>query len=151
MLYWSMMLNRNEQIATICSLILLVKGSFNVWNPMLTTGHAYLVWKMIYRSLKQLNFRIKLLSLYIDTGGTLGLPAFIYLLMTPHLKCRFLSATIRMKSSGMSTVCKGIFRLNNPAPLPAAGRVLPWVIAVPVRVQKQICRRKFVKDSMQAT
>lgn len=116
MLYWNMMWNSNEQIATVCSLLLLVKGSFNVWNSMLTARHAYLVWKMIYRSLQQLNFRIKLMSLYIDTGCTLGLPAFIYLLMTPHLKCRFPSATIRMKSSGVSIVCRGIFQPSNPLP-----------------------------------
>lgn len=151
-----MMLNRSEQIATICSLLLLVKGYFNAWNSMLTTRHAYLVWKMIYRSLKQLNFRIQLMSLYIDTGGTLGLPAFIYLLMTPHLKYSFPSATIRMKWSGASMVCKGICQLNSPLPSSTAclvsllqGSVLPQLVAVPVRVPEQSCRRKSVRDDMQ--
>lgn len=41
---------------------------------------------MVYKSLKELNFRIKLMSLDIDTGGNLGLLGFIYLLMTLHLK-----------------------------------------------------------------
>lgn len=35
--------------------------------------------KVVYKSLKELNFRIKLMSLYIDTGGNLRLLGFIYL------------------------------------------------------------------------